>query len=108
MVAVPPAAGKTAPFAPAGQIFNSFGAFPLTPGAMALFVFATEDGTISGWSPQVDPTNAILKIDNSTTLAVYKGLAAANGPGGAPLDAANFHPGTIDVFDSNINQICSG
>jgi uncharacterized protein (TIGR03118 family) len=108
VVTVPPAQGKTAPSAPTGQIFNSFGAFPLTPSAMAVFIFATEDGTISGWSPQVDPTNAILKIDNSTTLAVYKGLAAANGPGGARLYAANFHAGTIDVFDSNFNQMASG
>jgi uncharacterized protein (TIGR03118 family) len=56
----------------------------------------------------VDPGNAILKVDNSTTGAVYKGLAAASGPGGTRLYAANFNAGTIDVFDSNFNQLASG
>jgi len=32
----------------------------------------TEDGTISGWSSQVDPKNAVIKV--TTPNAVYKGL----------------------------------
>jgi hypothetical protein len=47
-----------------------------------LFIFATEDGTISGWSPGVDVNNAVLVVDSTgsaTSLdhsvlgAVYKG-----------------------------------
>jgi uncharacterized protein (TIGR03118 family) len=30
-----------------------------------LFLFATLDGTISGWNPSVDPTHAIIMVDNS-------------------------------------------
>jgi hypothetical protein len=37
-------------------------------------VFATEDGTIAGWSPTVDATNAILMVDNSAPGAIYKGI----------------------------------
>src|SRR6266852_9446047 len=46
----------------------------------SIFMFATEDGTISGWNPGVDVTHAILAVDRSAvsigqfTGAVYKGL----------------------------------
>jgi uncharacterized protein (TIGR03118 family) len=62
----------------------------------ASFIFATEDGTISGWANAADPAKAILTVDNSTT-AVYKGLAIVAAP--VPqLYAANFRTGAIDVF----------
>jgi hypothetical protein len=40
------------------------------------FIFSTEEGTILGWSPTVDATNAIVAVPN-TTGAIYKGLAIA-------------------------------
>jgi uncharacterized protein (TIGR03118 family) len=67
----------------------------------SIFIFATEDGTISGWSPGVDNNNAILTVDNSASGAVYKGLALASNSQGDFLYATNFHNGTVDVFDSN-------
>src|SRR5260370_32424997 len=44
------------------------------------FIFATEDGTISGWSPTVDATHSIIAVDKSaiptaSTGALNKGLA---------------------------------
>jgi uncharacterized protein (TIGR03118 family) len=68
----------------------------------ALFIFATEDGTISAWAPQ-EPTNplqAVLAVDNSSSTAVYKGLALGTNSQGNFLYATNFHAGTVDVFDS--------
>ena len=53
--------------------------------APALFIFVSEDGSISGWNPNVDPTNAIIAVDNGTNRgrnsAVYKSatLGVANG-----------------------------
>jgi uncharacterized protein (TIGR03118 family) len=81
---------------PSGQ------AFLLAPGKAALFIFATEDGTISAWNPMVDRTAAVLKIDNSQggNGAVYKGLALATNSQGVFLYATNFRNGTVDVFDS--------
>src|SRR5579864_3730298 len=38
------------------------------------FIFATEDGTISGWAPTADPTHALIAVDNSASGAIYKGL----------------------------------
>src|SRR5437016_5423251 len=68
------------------------------PGKPALFLFATEDGTISGWSPGVDMTHAVLKVDNSAG-AVYKGLALL----GNQLFAANFRGNSVDVFNSDFS-----
>ena len=52
----------------------------------SLFLFATEGGTIAGWSPSVDFTNAITVVDNSLQAnpqdgAIYKGLALAANAG---------------------------
>jgi uncharacterized protein (TIGR03118 family) len=105
---------------PTGTVFNTgagTGAFQVTgpnkngqqTSAPAAFLFATEDGTISGWSPGIDPTGqfagpggvsaeAVLAVDDSgnnftnpdpdqQTGAVYKGLAIATGT--TPIIAAD-------------------
>jgi uncharacterized protein (TIGR03118 family) len=104
-VKIPPPGGS-APgtlAAPTGIVWNPNGMlFQLAAGQAALFIFATEDGTISAWNPNVDLHNAVLKVDNSEggNGAVYKGLALATNPSGVFLYATNFRAGTIDVFDS--------
>lgn len=95
---------------PTGQVFNGTSDFVVSNGdkaAPSLFIFATEDGTISGWNPQVDPTHAFLLKDNSAVGAVYKGLASDNTPSGNFLYGANFHSGTIDIFDKDFNAVGS-
>jgi uncharacterized protein (TIGR03118 family) len=93
---------------PTGQVFNGTADFVVTTGSgsgPSRFIFATEDGTISGWNPSADPTHAILAVDNSASGAIYKGLAiGANGSGNF-LYAANFHAGTIDVFDKDFQPV---
>jgi uncharacterized protein (TIGR03118 family) len=105
VVTIPPPAGAPGAAAPTGIVHNGSSDFVVqengVSGASA-FIFATEDGTISGWSPGVDLTNAILAVDNSASGAVYKGLAlGTDSAGDNLLYAANFHDGTIDVFDKN-------
>jgi len=39
--------------------FNGSSDFAIATGLPAVFIFVTEDGTISGWDPKVDPLNAI-------------------------------------------------
>ena len=63
------------------------------------FIFACEDGTISGWSPKVG-LKAQLRVDNSGTGAQYYGLAPGSSRGATFLFATNFKSGAIDVFDS--------
>jgi uncharacterized protein (TIGR03118 family) len=100
IVNIPPAPGRTGLGMPTGQVFNSTTAF-----AGAAFIFATEDGTISGWYPLVNLTNAMIKVDNSASGAVYNGLALATPASGPMLYATNFHAGTVDVFDANFNPV---
>jgi uncharacterized protein (TIGR03118 family) len=81
VVRIPVPTGDTQPAAPTGQVFNDTTGFNIS-GQPATFIFATEDGTISGWNPSADRANSIVLVDNSTPGAVYKGLAVANGNNG--------------------------
>src|SRR6266487_6774845 len=70
VVTIPPPAGSPAgtTAAPTGNVFNGTSGFVVataTGAGPSLFIFATEDGTISGWNPQADPTHAILAVDRS-------------------------------------------
>jgi uncharacterized protein (TIGR03118 family) len=107
VVTIPPPGGS-GPATPTGVVFSSsVSDFIVSSGALsghAFFLFATEDGTISGWNPTVDPTHAILEVNNSAT-AVYKGLAISTGAGPHFLFATNFHDGTIDQFDSSFHLV---
>ena len=85
---------------PTAQVFNNTTAFALATGNPALFLFASESGIISGWNPGVDPSNAKVVADNSSSGAVYKGLALGVNSSGPLMYAANFHTGTVDVFDA--------
>ena len=105
-VRIPVPSGGTSPAAPTGQVFNDTTGFNVA-GKPASFIFATEDGTISGWNPSADPANSIVLVDNSASGAVYKGLAVANTSNGPMLYAANFDSATIDVFDANLSPVTS-
>ena len=91
VVTVPPPSGSS----PTGIVFNPTGDFQVDMGAPAHFIFATEDGTISGWN---SGTVAIQKV--ATPNAVYKGITMGVMNGANVLYAANFHAGTVDVFDA--------
>ncbi len=108
VVTIPPASGGTPPSAPTGQVFNGGSSFELVPSRPASFIFASEDGTISGWNFNVSPTQVIRKVDNSAAGAIYKGLAIGNNGSGDFLYAANFHAGSIDVFDANFSPATLG
>ncbi len=97
--------------APTGVVFNGGASFVVTNGTAsgpARFIFATESGTIVGWSPAVAVTRAALAVDNSVAGAVYKGLAIATTAAGDRLYATNFHAGTVDVFDATFHAVPGG
>ena len=58
---------------PTGQVFNNTADFKLPNGNPAKFIFATEDGTISGWNG--GPT-AVIKV-NTKSASVFKGMTIA-------------------------------
>jgi uncharacterized protein (TIGR03118 family) len=74
----------------------------------AFFLFATLDGTISGWSPAVDgvgASHATIARDRSGVGASYSGLAIATDQSGQTfLYAADDGPNRrIDRFDGSFN-----
>jgi uncharacterized protein (TIGR03118 family) len=96
------------PGEPTGTVFNGGPGFVITDGTFsgpAVFLFASEDGTISGWNPAVPPPapshQAIVAVDNSAAGANYKGLAIASTASGDFLYAADFHNARVDVFGGN-------
>ena len=93
---------------PTGIVWNPTQGFKVGTSTLpGIFIFATEDGTISAWNPGVDRAHAILEVDNSGGGggAVYKGLALAPNAKGVFLFASNFRAGSIDVFDTTFNQV---
>ena len=78
----------------------------------AFFIFATLDGTISGWNPAVDGlgnSHATLAADRSGVGAMYTGLAiATNQEGQSFLYAADDGPNRrIDMFDGTFTLVNS-
>jgi len=104
VVTVPPPDTGAPPSAPTGIVYSGGSDFVVTSGAASgpsRFIFATEDGSISGWAPTVDVTHAILAVPHSSDGAIYKGLTLGGNGSGHLLYAADFHNNKIDVFDAN-------
>jgi uncharacterized protein (TIGR03118 family) len=95
----------TVPGGPTGTVFNgSATAFAVNQNGKsgaARFLFATEAGTILGWTPTVNGTTAIPGVDKSASGAVYKGLTTMSDR----LYATDFHNGRVDVFDATFNPV---
>lgn len=104
VVKIPLPKGQSGTAAPTGVVFNFTKGFELAPKTPAVFIFVTEDGTISAWNPGVDRTNAVLKVDRSGK-AIYKGCAIAQTQFGPRLYATNFMSGRVEVFDSAFHRI---
>jgi uncharacterized protein (TIGR03118 family) len=90
---------------PTGTIFNGSATdFVVTQNGKsgpARFLFATEAGTILGWSPTVNATTAIPGVDDSSQKAVFKGLTTMDDR----LYATDFHNARVDAFDASFNPV---
>ena len=103
-----PVRGTGGKSTPTGVATNATSGFVISAGgksAPSTELFATEDGTIAGWNATVDPTTAVIAVNESASGAVYKGLAIGFNGSGAFLFATNFHAGTVDVFDSKFQPV---
>jgi uncharacterized protein (TIGR03118 family) len=115
VVTIPTAARNRDVGNPTGQVFNGTDFFQVTKNgtsAPARFIFVSEDGSISGWNPTVDPTNAIIAVDNGTNRgvnrAIYKGATLGEANGHNFLFATDFHTGKVHTFDENFHQVNPG
>jgi uncharacterized protein (TIGR03118 family) len=99
-VVVPTAKGGEPPSAPTGQVFNG----DANSFKGDVFIFVTEDGTVSGWQPAFG-TDAMLRVDRAKREAIYKGVAIAGCHGRLQLYAADFHNNRIDIFDDHYRPV---
>jgi hypothetical protein len=97
---------------PTGIVFNATQFFQVTKNgtsAPAIFIFVSEDGSISGWNPMLDGTHAIIAIDNGTNhgvkSAVYKSTTLGVANGNNFLYASNFHTGHVETYDENFIRL---
>jgi len=109
----PPGFAPGTQSAPTGVVFNGSPTdFQVAPGKQAIFIFATEDGTISGWNPGVDVTNAVRKVDNSdkgsANSAVYKGMTSGEIDGKHFLYVTNFRSARVEVYGTNFQRVHLG
>jgi uncharacterized protein (TIGR03118 family) len=96
---------------PTGISFNGTPFFKVTKNGNsqpARFIFASEDGSISGWNPTLDGTNAIIAVDNGTNSgtnkAVYKGATLGATGGHNFLYVTNFHSGQVETYNESFQQ----
>src|SRR5213596_3918778 len=100
---------------PTGVVFNSTAFFKVTKNGNSQpsrFIFVSEDGSISGWSPALDQTHAIIAVDNGTNLgskrAIYKGATLGVANGHNFLYVTNFHTARVETYDENFQQVNPG
>src|SRR5579863_6261985 len=86
---------------PTGIVYNGSSEFAIDSWTSA-FLFATLDGTISGWS-HFDPNNALIGVRH--TGAVYTGLAITSKSAGNFLYAADFANNKVDIYDGSFNLV---
>jgi uncharacterized protein (TIGR03118 family) len=85
-------------------VFNGSQEFQVE-GWASIFLFATLDGTISGWTPKSNPNASIVAV--TTPGAVYTGLAITSNPSGNFLFAADNANNRVDIFDGTFTLVTS-
>jgi uncharacterized protein (TIGR03118 family) len=89
---------------PTGAV-NYGGTGFMVGGTPSKFMFAAEDGSITGWS---GGTTAAIAVDQSGGNSIFKGLALGLDSGADRLYATDFHNGAVNVFDNAFAPISGG
>ncbi|CAB3748116.1 TIGR03118 family protein [Paraburkholderia solisilvae] len=106
VVSIP--AGTNGPASPTGIIFNPTTDFVISSNgasSKAVFIWATEAGTIAAWSPNVLATEAVTAYDDAAGGANYKGVTMVTVNGQNMLYATDFHNAKVDMFDAQFKKI---
>src|SRR5437588_11520163 len=108
VVTIPPSAKNKDGGNPTGLTFNGTSFFKVTKNGNsqpARFIFASEDGSISGWNPNVDGTNAIIAVDNSKNKRGNKGATLGVANGHNFLYVTNFFSGHVETYDESFSSV---
>lgn len=98
-----PSASGSGSGTPTGLVYNGSSEFQIRTWTSE-FLFATLDGTISGWS-NFEPNTALIGAKQAG--AVYTGLAITNHASGNFLYAADSANNRVDVYDGRFNLVNS-
>ncbi len=98
-----PSASGSGSGTPTGLVYNGSSEFQIRTWTSE-FLFATLDGTISGWS-NFEPNTALIGAKQSG--AVYTGLAITSHSSGNFLYAADHTNNKVDVYDGRFNLVNS-
>ena len=104
VVTIPASATNTEGANPTGIVANHTSFFKVTKNGNSLpstFIFVSEDGSISGYNAALDPTNAIIAVDNGGSGAIYKGATIGAANGHNFLYVANFHAAKVETYNEN-------
>lgn len=93
--------GVNGPGTPTGIVANPSTTDFLIDGEPTGFIFATLDGTISGWASKENKNTSIIAVDDSASKASYTGLAITNYATGNFLYAADNANNTIDMYNGS-------
>jgi uncharacterized protein (TIGR03118 family) len=104
-------ASSAQPFGPVGEptgvVYNPTSDFVISANgksAPARLIFDTLDGTISGWNPAVDPTHAIVMVDNGAAGDLYTALdMAQNSQGQNVIYAADIAHNRVEMLAGSFN-----
>jgi uncharacterized protein (TIGR03118 family) len=94
-----PSASGSGPGTPTGLVYNGSTEFKIDTWT-SVFLFATLDGTISGWS-DFNPSAALIGATSKGSS--YTGLAITNHTSGNSLFAADAANNKVDIYDGNFN-----
>jgi uncharacterized protein (TIGR03118 family) len=103
-VIIPPASGNGSG-SPTGIVYNGSTEFQIDSWT-SLFLFATLDGTISGWS-HFEPSQSLIAVNNSGSQASYTGLAITSKSSGNFIYAADSANNKVDVYNGSFGFVKS-
>jgi uncharacterized protein (TIGR03118 family) len=88
---------------PTGVVYNGTTDFVIPSTTLASkFIYVGEEGSVHSWN---SGTTTVKVADNSSSGAVYKGIAIAADGDANFLYIANFSEGEIEVLDKNFNYV---
>jgi uncharacterized protein (TIGR03118 family) len=111
VITIPPGSSNADDGNPTGIVANDTPFFKVTKmgnSQPSTFIFVAEDGSISGWNAMLDPTNAVIAVDNGPSGAVYKGATMGVANGHNFLFVTNFFAGRVETYDENFNPFNPG
>jgi len=100
-----PSATGTGSGTPTGIVYNGSQEFKIDTWT-SLFLFATLDGTIQGWS-DFFPSSTLIPPGGINTGAVYTGLAITSKTSGNSLFAADAANNKVDIYDATFSLVSS-